>query len=88
MFLGGLTFDQIAVWNPLLNPKNHHELVATLRPGDHRRMVIAVMGDSIEGAKMAQRFEEGAEIETGRFETHSDRGYGYTLWVVEGFRDY
>lgn len=88
MFLGGLTFDQIAVWNPNLNPKNHHELVATLRPGDHRRMVIAVMGDSSAGAAMAKHFDEATEIETGRFETHADRGYGYTLWVVEGFRDY
>ena len=88
MFLGALTFDQIAVWNPWLNPKNHHELVATLRPGDHRRMVIAVMGNSSAGARMAKQFDEATEIETARFPTHSNREYTYTLWVVEGFRDY
>ena len=88
MFLGGLTFDQISVWNPVLNPKNHHELVATLRPGDHRRMIVAVMGNRAAGARIAKHFEEATEIETAEFPTHADRSYTYTLWVVEGFRDY
>ncbi|MEM7667648.1 MAG: glycosyltransferase family 39 protein, partial [Pseudomonadota bacterium] len=33
MFLGGLGWDEVAVWNPDLIPENHHELVATLYPG-------------------------------------------------------
>lgn len=88
MFLGGLTFDQIAVWNPDLIPKNHHELVATLRPGDHRRMVLAVMGDSATAQQIAGHFEEAHEVETIRFQTHSDRSFTVTLWAVEGFREY
>ena len=88
MFLGGLTFDQIAVWNPDLIPKNHHELVATLRPGDHRRMVLAVMGDATTAQQIARHFEEAHEVETMTFRTHSDRSYSITLWAVEGFRDY
>lgn len=88
MFLGGLTFDQIAVWNPLLNPKNHHELVATLRPGDHRRMVLAIMGGADTARGIVNRFDEAVEIESGRFQTHANRGYDYTLWVVQDFREY
>ena len=88
MFLGGLTFDQIAVWNPDLIPKNHHELVSTLRPGDHRRMILVQFGDADAARDIAAQFEEAAEVETIRFETHSDTGYSVTLWVVEGFRDY
>ena len=88
MFLGGLTFDQISVWNPALNPKNHHEMVATLWPGDHRRMVLAIMGDANAGQQIAKHFEQAQQIETAAFPTHVDRQYTYTLWAVEGFRDY
>ena len=88
MFLGGLTFDQIAVWNPDLIPKNHHELVSTLRPGDHRRMILVQFGDADAARDIAAQFEEAAEVETIRFETHSDTGFSVTLWVVEGFREY
>ena len=51
-------------------------------------MVIAVMGNSSVGAKIARQFDEATEIETARFPTHANREYTYTLWVVEGFRDY
>lgn len=85
MFLGALDWDQIAVWNPELTPRNHHELVATLRPGDPRPMLLAVHGGA---AAIAARFEQAREIESGSFNTHSDRAVPYELWVVEGFRDY
>ncbi|MEM1277909.1 MAG: glycosyltransferase family 39 protein, partial [Pseudomonadota bacterium] len=39
MFLGGLSWDEIGVWNPKLAPQNHHELVATIYPGDERMML-------------------------------------------------
>ncbi|MEM6932659.1 MAG: glycosyltransferase family 39 protein [Pseudomonadota bacterium] len=85
MFLGGLSWDEIAVWNPDLIPENHHELVATLYPGDDRVMLLALLGP---GGRIAQQFEEAREIEAGRFATHSDRQIGFSLWVVEGFRGY
>ncbi|MEM9061860.1 MAG: glycosyltransferase family 39 protein [Pseudomonadota bacterium] len=88
MFLGGLSFDQIAVWNPDLNPKNHHELVATLWPGDHRRMVLAIIGTAEAAAEIVEYFDFAQEIETETFATHANRQYTYTLWSVEGFRDY
>ena len=87
MFLGDLTWDDIAVWNPELTPENHHELVSTLRPGDARRMLLAVMSPDAARA-IARHFEEAREIETGTTETHADRGFGYSLWSVQGFRGY
>ena len=85
MFEGGLTWDEVAIWNPKLNASNHHELVATLRPGDERPMVIAVM----DGAEqMAAQFDEAYEIDAGSFRTHSDRETPYRLWFVQGFRGY
>ncbi|MEM8790077.1 MAG: glycosyltransferase family 39 protein [Pseudomonadota bacterium] len=85
MFLGGLSWDEIGVWNPDLAPENHHELVATLYPGDERVMLLAILGN---GAGIAARFREAREIDTDTFATHSDRDIGYSLWVVRGFRDY
>ncbi|MDT8344970.1 MAG: glycosyltransferase family 39 protein [Thermohalobaculum sp.] len=85
MFEGGLTWDDIAVWNPGLNPHNHHELVATLRPGDDRPMLLAVQRGA---AAIAGRFIEAHEVDAGTFPTHADRDSPYQLWVVQGFRDY
>ncbi|MEM9046918.1 MAG: glycosyltransferase family 39 protein, partial [Pseudomonadota bacterium] len=85
MFLGGLSWDEIGVWNPNLAPQNHHELVATIYPGDERVMLLAVLGG---GSEIANRFEEAREIDTGSFPTHADRDINYSLWVVQGFKRY
>lgn len=87
MFLGGLTWDDIAVWNPELIPHNHAELVSTLRPGDQRAMLLAVMSPAV-GRTISRHFDEAREIETGEIRTHTDRAFGYSLWVVQGFREY
>lgn len=85
MFLGALSWDEVSVWNPDLLPDNHHELVATLYPGDERLMLLAVLG---RGGAIAAQFEEAREIESGRFATHSDRDIPFSLWVVQGFKGY
>jgi hypothetical protein len=85
MFLGTLGWDRVAVWNPDRLPDNHHELVATLQPGDQRPMLLAVLG---RGEEIARRFEEAREIETDRFATHADREFTYSLWMVQGFEGY
>ncbi|MBK0398040.1 glycosyltransferase family 39 protein [Limibaculum sp. M0105] len=85
MFEGGLTWDDIAVWNPLLNPQNHHELVATLRPGDSRSMLLAIHGGA---ENIVSAFDEAYEIDAGTFPTHSDREAPYQLWFLQGFRGY
>ncbi|GMG81366.1 glycosyltransferase family 39 protein [Paralimibaculum aggregatum] len=87
MVLGGLGWDRIAVWNPDLLPANHHEMVATLQPGDDRRLLLAVLNPAAAGA-IAARFDEAIEVDAGRFATHGDRQYSYALWVVQGFRGY
>ena len=85
MFLGTLDWDRVAIWNPDRLLANHHEMVASLQPGDDRAMLLAVLGD---GAPIARRFAEAREIETDRFATHGDRSYPYALWVVRGFEGY
>ena len=85
MFEGGLGWDAVAVWNPALEPANHHELVSTLRPGDRRRMILAVSRGAPE---IAARFERARPIAEGEIATHRDRAVPYSLWVVEGFRGY
>lgn len=87
MFLGGIDWTEIAVWNPGLNPSNHHELVATLRPGDERPMLLATM-DRETARRIASHFEEAREIDSGTFPTHSDRAFAYSLWSVQGFKGY
>ncbi|MEL6766584.1 MAG: glycosyltransferase family 39 protein [Pseudomonadota bacterium] len=85
MFLGGLTWDTIAVWNPEIIAENHHELVATLMPGDQRGMLLAVL----KGAgDIPDAFEEARLIDAGRFRTHADREHDYELWFVQGFEGY
>ena len=85
MFLGTLSWDRVAVWNPDRLPDNHHEMVASLQPGDDRRMLLAVLGD---GRAIARRFETAREIETDSFPTHAGKSYRYSLWVVQGFEGY
>lgn len=85
MVIGGLGWDRVAIWNPDLLPDNHHELVATLQPGDDRRMLLAVLGD---GQAIARHFAQAERIETDRIQTHADRSYPYSFWIVEGFEDY
>ena len=56
MFQGQLLWQDIAVWNPDPWPENHHELVATLEPGDERVLVLAVMVAVIwDGPRLAAR---------------------------------
>ncbi|MEM9140260.1 MAG: glycosyltransferase family 39 protein [Pseudomonadota bacterium] len=87
MFQGSLTFQDIAIWNDDVWPENHHEMVATLQPEDHRPMIWAVLLPEAADY-ITQRFESAREIETGRFETHAGRTFGYSIWLVEGFKDY
>jgi hypothetical protein len=85
MFYGGLGWDEVAIWNPDAAPANHHELVASLYPGDQREMLLVVT----RGAeKMAHRFEEAREVESGAIETHIDRSVPFSMWVVRGFKGY
>ncbi|HUF87819.1 MAG TPA: glycosyltransferase family 39 protein [Thermohalobaculum sp.] len=85
MFAGGLGWREVAIWNPDGRPDNHHELVASLEPGDDRAMLLAVTGS---GAGLAQHFAEARKIETGRLATHIDRWVPFSLWAVRGFRGY
>lgn len=72
---------------PDLNPKNHHEVVATLWPGDDRTMLLAVLSPDAARA-IARQFNVAREVETGTFRTHKGREFGYSIWAVQGFRDY
>jgi len=85
MFYGGLGWDAVAIWNPDGRPDNHHELVASLRPGDSREMLLVVQAG---GARIAQHFREAREIESGRLATHIDRDVGFEIWAVQGFKGY
>jgi hypothetical protein len=85
MFYGGLGWDEVAIWNPDLAPDNHHELVATLQPGDQREMLLVVQHDAVA---MAHHFDEAREIDSGSLETHIDRSVPFSIWAVRGFRGY
>jgi hypothetical protein len=85
MFLGGLGWDQVAVWNPD-RVENHHEMVASLHPGDARPMLLAVLDE--DGEAMARRFEDRRLVDEGSFRTHRDREHRFELWWVQGFRGY
>ncbi len=87
MFQGVLLWQDIAVWNADPWPENHHELVSTLQPGDERVLVLAVMSRDA-AVDMAKRFDEAREIETGTIPTHDGAAFGYSIWIVQGFRDY
>ncbi|HUS54435.1 MAG TPA: glycosyltransferase family 39 protein [Thermohalobaculum sp.] len=85
MYYGGLGWDEVAIWNPDAAPANHHELVATLYPGDQREMLLVVQSGA---ASMAGKFEEAREVESGSLETHIDRSVPFSMWVVRGFKGY
>ena len=85
MFLGGLGWGEVAIWNPDGRPDNHHELVASLQPGDDRTLLLAVHRGA---AGIARHFREARKIESGQLATHIDRAVPYALWVVRGFRGY
>lgn len=85
MFYGGLGWDEVAIWNPDAAPANHHELVATLYPGDQREMLLVVQRG---GEKMIHKFEEAREVDKGAIETHIDRSVPFSMWVVRGFKGY
>lgn len=85
MFYGGLGWDEVAIWNDGAEPGNHHELVASLQPGDNREMLLVVQRG---GRRMAGRFEEQREVDSGAIETHIDRSVPFEIWVVRGFKGY
>jgi hypothetical protein len=85
MFYGGLGWDEVAIWNPDPGPENHHELVATLQPGDQRGMLLVVRRDA---AAIAHHFDAAREVESGSLETHIDRAVPFSIWVVRGFKGY
>ena len=87
MFLGGFGFEGVAVWNPDSFPNNHHELVSSLDPGDERLMLLATMSEA-SAREIAAKFEDAREIESGTFQTHKGREFGYSIWLVQGFGDY
>lgn len=85
MFYGGLGWGQVAIWNPAGRAQDEAELIAPLRPGDGRPMLLAVT----HGAQgMVHRFAQAHEVESGRLATHIDRWVPYALWGVRGFRGY
>jgi hypothetical protein len=85
MFYGGLGWDEVAVWNPDRRPDTHHELMATLYPGDAREMLLVVRQDA---RRFTRHFAEAREVETGAIETHKDRSVPFSIWVVQGFKGY
>jgi 4-amino-4-deoxy-L-arabinose transferase-like glycosyltransferase len=85
MFYGGLGWDEVAIWNPDAAPANHHELVATLYPGDQREMLLVVHKGADE---MARHFDEARVVESGFLETHIDRSVPFSMWIVRGFKGY
>jgi len=85
MFYGGLGWDEVAIWNPDGRPDNHHELVATLQPGDQREMLLVVQ----RGAEaIADHFDHAREVDSGSLETHIDHSVPFSIWAVHGFRGY
>jgi hypothetical protein len=85
MFYGGLSWDEVAAWNPDDAIDNHHELVTRLQPGDQRQMLLVVRRG---GAQIAHHFDEKREIDSGMLETHIDRSVPFEMWVVQGFKGY
>jgi hypothetical protein len=85
MFYGGLGWDEVAIWNPDLDPDNHHELVASLQTGDQRKMLLVVRGGA---GSIAHHFDKAREIESGALATHIDRSVSFEMWVVRGFKRY
>ena len=87
MFLGEILWQDIAVWNPDPWPDIHHELGATLQPGDERVLILATLSRDA-AVYISKRFRDAREIETGTIQTHKNTVYSYSIWVVQGFKDY
>jgi hypothetical protein len=85
MFYGGLGWDEVAIWNPDLDPDNQHELVASLQAGDQREMLLVVRRGA---AAIARHFDEAREVDSGALDTHIDRSVPFEIWAVRGFKGY
>ncbi|RMF39935.1 MAG: phospholipid carrier-dependent glycosyltransferase [Alphaproteobacteria bacterium] len=85
-WMGGLDIAQIRVWNPAGQITNHYEMVASLADAETGAMIFfTVRGD---GSEVAARFAEAELLDRGHIDTHSDWGFDYAIWRVEGFRGY
>ncbi|SES92632.1 ArnT family glycosyltransferase [Oceanicella actignis] len=87
MYLGGLGLADIAVWDPDGAPSNHFEMTSRLEPGDARVMVLVIQNPE-QAARIARRFARAELWEEGAFATHADRSVAYGIWIVQGFRGY
>jgi 4-amino-4-deoxy-L-arabinose transferase-like glycosyltransferase len=85
MFYGRLGWDQVAIWNPRGDVRNQFELVDSLKPGDDRRILLALLDD---GSGIARHFTESRQLASGTIRTHRNRAYHYEIWVVQGFQGY
>ena len=85
MYYGGLGWDEVAVWNPDGRPRSHAQLMASLQTGDQRPMLLITHRNA---GRIARRFADGREIDSGVIETHKDRSLPFQIWAVEGFRRY
>jgi 4-amino-4-deoxy-L-arabinose transferase-like glycosyltransferase len=85
MFYGGLGWDEVAIWNPDERPDNQHELIASLQPGDQRKMLLVVRRGA---AEITRRFDHAREVDSGALETHIDRAVPFSIWAVTGFKGY
>ena len=85
MYYGGLSWDEVAIWNPRGQRRSHHDLASSLQPGDARAMLLVTQGDP---GPIAGQFAEAREIDQGGIETHKDRTFPFRIWSVEGFGGY
>ena len=85
MYYGGLSWDEIAVWDPDHRIDSHYEMTVGLQPGDARPILLV----SERGAgQIARHFAEAREIDRGVIETHRDRSFPFQIWSVQGFNGY
>ncbi len=86
MWHGGFGVEGIAVWNPSGEVHNHYEMVASLRQGDTREMLLIVQNH--KGGKIAAAFAESELLEKGKDQTFIDRAHPYQIWRVKDFTGY
>ncbi len=86
MWYGGFGVERIAVWNPDGVANNHYEMVASLRVGDNRDMLLIVQGG--DGAKIAAAFGEHSLLKEGEDQIYINRAEPYQIWRVRGFKGY
>ncbi|MDH3665467.1 MAG: glycosyltransferase family 39 protein [Paracoccaceae bacterium] len=85
MYYGGLSWDEIAIWNPDGDIGSHYEMTVGLQPGDARSILLV----SERGAgQIALHFAEAREIDKGVIETHRDRSVPFQIWSIQGFNGY